>query len=179
MTDELQRFIATWDTEAKKTASVIRALPPGQYDFRPDPGGRSLGELAWHLAEVDAYATYGIEQGTFQFSNKPPGIERPGTLEALAPGYERIHAEAVGRVRKLNVADLDRSMRHFTGRDLLIRDLLWSSLLLHMVHHRGQLSLLCRLAGGTASGVFGPNREEMAAVRAREAGSGRAASAQS
>ena len=170
MTDELQRFLTIWDMEAKKTASVIRALPSGDYDFRPDPAGRSLGELAWHLAEVDAYATYGIEQGTFQFTNKPRGIERPKSIDALAPGYERIHADAVERVRKLNVADLDRKIRHFTGHELPVRDLLWSSLLLHMVHHRGQLSVLCRLAGGTVPGVYGPNREEMAAVRARQVG---------
>ena len=169
MTNELQRFLMVWDMEANKTASLIRALPSDQYDFRPDPTGRSLGELAWHLAEVDAYATYGVEQGTFQFTNKPPGIQRPKSIEALAPAYERVHADAVERVRKLEVADLDRKILHFTGKELSIRDLLWSSLLLHMVHHRGQLSLLCRLAGGAAPGVYGPNREEMAAVRARQA----------
>src|SRR5438309_4142144 len=32
---------------------------------RPDAGGRSLGELAWHLAEADAYVSFGIEQGSF------------------------------------------------------------------------------------------------------------------
>jgi len=40
MTDELQTFLNTWDTEAKKTAAALQALPPGQYDFRPDAGGR-------------------------------------------------------------------------------------------------------------------------------------------
>jgi uncharacterized damage-inducible protein DinB len=38
-------------------------------------------------------------------------------------------------------------------------------LILHSVHHRGQLSLMCRLAGGAAPGLYGPNREEMAAMR--------------
>jgi uncharacterized damage-inducible protein DinB len=35
------------------------------------------------------------------------------------------------------------------------------------VHHRGQLALMCRLAGGQAPGLYGPNREEMAAMRAK------------
>ena len=30
-------------------------------DIRPDPDGRSLGELAWHLAEMEAYGTFAIE----------------------------------------------------------------------------------------------------------------------
>src|SRR3989454_2586010 len=60
---ELQTFLEVWDLEAKKTVVLLKALPPGQYDFRPDAGGRSLGELAWHLAEADAYVSFGIGQG--------------------------------------------------------------------------------------------------------------------
>jgi hypothetical protein len=54
-TNELERFLKTWDRETEGTLKLLRALPPTQYDFRPDAGGRSLGELAWHLAEGDAY----------------------------------------------------------------------------------------------------------------------------
>ena len=52
--NELETFLTTWDHEAESTVKLLRALPPSQYDFRPDAGGRSLGELAWHLAEGDA-----------------------------------------------------------------------------------------------------------------------------
>jgi uncharacterized damage-inducible protein DinB len=166
MTDELQTFLNFWNYEAKKTAEMLRVLPAGQYDFRPDPQARSLGELSWHLAELDAYTTWGIEQGGFQPGLRPPGIERPRSIEALAPGYERIHAEAVERVRKLTPADLDRKLRHFTGDETSIRNLLWGAVLFHMIHHRGQLSILCRLAGAAVPGLYGPNREEMAALRA-------------
>jgi hypothetical protein len=33
---------------------LLEALPAAKYDFRHDAEGRSLGELAWHLAEGDA-----------------------------------------------------------------------------------------------------------------------------
>jgi uncharacterized damage-inducible protein DinB len=166
MADELQRFLNLWDYEAKKTADMLRVLPAGQYDFRPDPQARSLGELSWHLAEVDAYTTWGIEQGGFRIGVRPPGIERPRSIEALASGYERVHAEAVERVRKLTPADLDRKLRHFTGNELSIRELLWGAVLFHMIHHRGQLSILTRLAGGAVPSIYGPNREETTALRA-------------
>ncbi|HVT56946.1 MAG TPA: DinB family protein [Thermoanaerobaculia bacterium] len=80
--DELQTFLELWDREAKTTAELLRALPAGQYDFRPDAGGRSLGELAWHLAEGDAYMSSGVEAGSFQ-GLKPHGIERPRAIDAL------------------------------------------------------------------------------------------------
>jgi len=98
---------------------------------------------------------------------RPPGIERPRSVAALAPGYERIHTDAVARIQKLTPADLDRRIRHITGDENSIRELLWNAILFHLIHHRGQLSILARLAGGTVPGIYGPNREQMAALRAR------------
>lgn len=168
--NELEMFLGAWDREAEVTARVLRALPVTQYDFRPDPGGRSLGELAWHLAEGDAYMSYGIERGEFRMEWKPPNIERPRTVEALAPGYERVHREAVERIRKLKPEDLDRVVPFIIG-EMSVRDILWGAILSHGIHHRGQLSLMCRLAGGQTPGIYGPNREETAAMRARAAAS--------
>src|SRR4029450_3281500 len=111
--NELDMFLEMWDREAANTVKLLKALPAAQYDFRPDAGGRSLGELAWHLAEGDAYMSYGIDRGEFTMESRPPNIERPRAVEALAPGYERIHNEAVARIRKLTPADLDRKIEFF------------------------------------------------------------------
>jgi uncharacterized damage-inducible protein DinB len=165
-TNELETFMKTWERETEGTLKLLRALPPTQYDFRPDADGRSLGELAWHLAEGDAYMSYGVENGGFDMGAKPPNIERPRTVEALAPGFERIHKDAVARIQKLKVEDLDRSIPFFGGRVVTIRHILWDSIIAHGIHHRGQLALMCRLAGGQCPGLYGPNREETAAMRA-------------
>ena len=100
-------------------------------------------------------------------SAKPPNIERPRTVEALASGFERIHTEAAARIRKLTPDDLDREIPFFDGRPIPIRDILWDMIISHGVHHRGQLTLMCRLAGGQPPGMYGPTREEMAAMQAR------------
>ena len=163
--NELEKFVAFWDQEAANTAKLLRALPPAKYDFRPDATGRSLGELAWHLAEGDAYMSYGIERGQFTMDMTPPNVERPRDVAGLAPAYERVHREAVARIRKLTPADLDRTLQFFTG-PMTIRDILWTAIVGHGIHHRGQLSLMCRLAGGQAPGMYGPNRVEMASMRA-------------
>jgi uncharacterized damage-inducible protein DinB len=163
--NEIEMFLSAWDREAEGTLKLLRALPPAQYDFRPDAGGRSLGELAWHLAEGDAYMSYGIDTGQFNMTAKPPHVERPRTVEGLASGYELIHREAVARINKLTPADLDRTLMFF-GRPTAIRDILWGMIMSHGIHHRGQLTLMCRLAGGAAPGLYGPNREEMAAMQA-------------
>src|SRR5260221_11390120 len=120
--NELEMCLTSWDREAQNTVKLLRALPAAQYDFRPDSGGRSLGELAWHLAEGDAYMSYGIEAGQFRMDAKPPNIERPKTVDGLASGYERVHREAAARLRKLKPEDLDRTIQFFTG-PMSIRDI--------------------------------------------------------
>lgn len=165
MRNELQEFLSQWEKETDGTLALLRALPIHQYDFRPDAGGRSLGELAWHLAEVDAYTSLGILQGEFKFDVKPPHIERPRAVEALAPAFRVVHEDAVARISRLQPADLDREIPYADGKPWSIRNLLWSKLLLHSVHHRGQLMLLCRLAGGIPPALFGRTREETAAQR--------------
>jgi uncharacterized damage-inducible protein DinB len=164
--NEMDQFRRVWDMEAKLTTQLLESLPTDQYDFRPDPGGRSLGELAWHLSEIEGYISYGISKGAVTFQEAPPNLQRPREVRLLAPGYRRVHEEAVARLADLTEAQLDRELP-FADRRMPIRHLLWGAILSHLVHHRGQLSLLCRLAGGTPPGIYGPNREETAAMRER------------
>jgi uncharacterized damage-inducible protein DinB len=166
MHTELDEVSRQWAHETEGTLALMRALPTDKYDFRPDAGGRSLGELAWHLAEVDAYVTMGIVQGEFRFDVKPPNISRPKTVQELAPAFRVVHDDAVARVAQLEATDLNREIPYADGTRWTIRNLLWHKLLFHAVHHRGQLTLLCRLAGAVPPGLFGRTREETAARQA-------------
>ena len=161
---ELDRFRAVWDVEALLTTRLLEALPPTQYDFRPDPTGRSLGELAWHLCEIEGYISYGITKGAVTFQEAPPNLQRPREVRLLAAGYRRVHQEAVARLADLTEAQMERELP-FADQQMTVRDMLWGAILMHLIHHRGQLSLMCRLAGGASPGIYGPNREEMAAMR--------------
>ena len=164
--NELDRFRRVWDMEAQLTTKLLEALPTTKYDFRPDAGYRSLGEMAWHLAEIEGYTSYGITKGAVTFQEAPPNIKRPREVQLLAPGYRRVHEEAVARLAALTETQLDGEMP-FADRRIAVRDILWGAILMHLIHHRGQLSLMCRLAGGTPPGIYGPNREEMVAMRER------------
>ena len=170
MRTELQEFSALWNRETDGTLELFRALPVEHYDLRPDPGGRSLGELAWHLAEVDAFISLGIARRDFTFSDKPPHLERPRRVDGLAPAYRIVHDDAVARLAALQDTDLDSDIRYADGHLWTVRNLLWQKLLLHHVHHRGQLTLLCRLAGGVPPPLFGRTRETTPARRPAPAG---------
>ena len=165
MRTELQEFMALWSRETDGTLELLRALPAAAYDLRPDSGGRSLGELAWHIAEVDAYVSVGVARRNFTFADKPPRLERPRRVEELAPAYRIVHDDAVARLAEVQDTDLDSEVRYADGRLWTIRNLLWQKLLLHQVHHRGQLTVLCRLAGGVPPALFGRTREQSPAKK--------------
>ena len=167
--NEVDTFRAVWQSEAENTIRLLEALPTDQYDFRPDPKGRSIGELAWHLSEIDACLTFGIAEGRFSLEDEPPDLKRPREIKLLAPGFRRVHEQAVNRLRNIQNEQLDRVVTFFDGHQLTIRAVLWDQLLHHLIHHRAQLVLLCRMAGGTPPRLYGPNREEMQAMRDRMA----------
>lgn len=164
---EIETFRTAWNAEAANTLRVLESLPPDQYDFRPDPAGRTLGQMAWHLSEIDACLSFGIAEDRFSFADEPPHLKRPPDVAGLIAGYRLIHEEAVARIATLSGDQLDRRVTFFDQRQMTIRDVLWVELLHHLIHHRGQLVLLCRQAGGQPPGLFGPNREEMHAMQAK------------
>lgn len=164
---EMDTFRNLWASEAERTIRVLNALPPEQYDFRPDPKGRSIGELAWHLAEIDACLSFGVAKGYFSYDDPVPDLKRPRQIAELAPGYQRIHEQAVARLKDMDDEQLDQNVTFSDGRPMTIRDVLWDELLHHLVHHRGQLTLMCRMASGAPPGIYGPNREEMQEMMGR------------
>jgi len=169
---EMDTFRTVWNAEADHTIRLLEALPGDQYDFRPDPKGRSIGELAWHLSEIDACLSFGVAERRFSFTDEPPNLKRPREIGLLAPGYRRIHEEAVARLEGVTKQDLDETVTFFDGQTMTIREVLWNALLHHLIHHRAQLVMMCRMAGGAPPGLYGPNREEMEAIRAQmESGS--------
>jgi len=85
---EFKHFWKCGRPRRRRPSRCLRVLPAGQYEtFAPDPGGRSLGELAWHLRRPTATSRTGSMLGTFA-----PGASRrhrrPKAVEALAPGYD-------------------------------------------------------------------------------------------
>lgn len=159
---ERAHFTKAWGEEHTRTMAVLNSLPEGAYDFRPDEQNRSLGEMAWHMAEVEGYNSYALEQGVFDPGNATlPELKRPTVVHELAPSYQEVHDLALGRVLKLEesqwVDPIDASP---VGEGSVSpANLLWDWLF-HSVHHRGQLMLLVRQAGGVVPSTYGANREQ-------------------
>ena len=125
--------------------------------------------MAWHLAEIDYYMGSGVANRSFANEKKSAEIERPRAIGELAPRYKRVHENTVERLKGLEDSNLDETIGFFDGSPMPIRHILWGAVVNHLIHHRGQLILMSRMAGGKPPGIYGPNREESDAMRAASA----------
>jgi uncharacterized damage-inducible protein DinB len=164
---ELELIHETWGRQADRVSRVLDALPMGSYDFRAHPFARSVGEMGWHLAEIEAWTTFWIGRGGPAGSEKPPGIERPREIETLGPRYRRVHAEALERASKWTAESIESEIPFFDGRPHRVSRLIWDAMIHHSMHHLGQLVLMTRMAGGRPPGLYGPNHEDTQSMKTR------------
>jgi hypothetical protein len=159
-----QRFLDTYEQEHEKTMRVLRAYPADQAEFKPNDRCKPARELAWIFAIEPRLGTMVAVKDVFASgvpSGKPP--EAPGSWEAVVGAVEQAHKEFADQVRSMPDEKLDETVKFLTGPkqlgDVRRLDFLW--FLLHdEIHHRGQLSVYLRAAGGRVPSIYGPSEHE-------------------
>ncbi|HEV8304616.1 MAG TPA: DinB family protein [Gemmatimonadales bacterium] len=158
---EKQQFLNTWERESAVTLKVLRAYPAAKADLKPHEKARAAKDLAWNFVFEGVGGGQAVE-GEFKFPppNMPP---KPGSWDGIVTECERAFRSLADKVRKADDAYLNTTVKTFTGpkqqSDTRRLDFLWF-LLMDMVHHRGQLSVYLRMAGGKVPSIYGPSADE-------------------
>ena len=163
MYTSVAEFVQDWTRESGISLKVHRALSDASLSTKADAEANSLGQIAWHMVVM-----IGLTGAQLGLEVKAParGTPTPARAAEIADAYEtaaRSLAELAGSL--IEDARLGKEVSYF-GRTLPTAAVL-QSLVRHQVHHRGQMTILMRLAGAVPPGVYGPSREEAAALRAR------------
>jgi hypothetical protein len=159
-----QRFLETYEKEHETTMRVLRAFPADQAEFRPNEHCKPARELAWIFAIEPRLGAMVVLNDVFAAgmpSGKPPGA--PASWEAVVRGVEEAHKEFAESIRSLPDEKLEQTSKFLTAPktlgDVRRLDFLW--FLLHdEIHHRGQLSVYLRAAGGRVPSIYGPSEHE-------------------
>ena len=162
----IPEFVEDWTRESSISLKVLRALTDESLPHKSDPDGNTLGKIAWHMAVMIGMtgAAAGLEVAA-----PPRGTETPASAKSIADAYQAAAQSLADQVKtRMQDAQLASEITLF-GRTLLASQAL-SSLIRHQVHHRGQMTILMRQAGVVVPGVYGPSREETAALRAKQKG---------
>lgn len=156
---EKEQFLGVLATEFPTTLKVLRAYPAAKADLKPHPKCKSAKELAWTFV-VEQGAGQQALDGGIDFGKLPPP---PATLADVIATYENSHQALVERVKRTPDADLNQTIKFFTGPkqmgDVRKLDVLWF-MLMDSVHHRGQFSVYLRLADGKVPSIYGPSADE-------------------
>ncbi|HEU4560256.1 MAG TPA: DinB family protein [Longimicrobium sp.] len=152
-------FDRDWEEETGFTLAVLRALTDASLQQRVSPEGRTLGRLAWHIAETvpEMMGHAGLKG----LEGPEHGSGTPLTVAEIVDAYEAAARSLADAVRsQWSDDELPEEIPMYgemwtKGRTLM-------ALVLHQTHHRGQMTVLMRQAGLKVPGCYGPAAEEWA-----------------
>lgn len=160
MYTSLQSFIADYTREAEGTQKLLNLLTDASLEQEVLPGYRTLGRLAWHIVTTipDMLHRTGL-----QFEAPYAYSEPPASAAEIAAVYRTAVQSMLEAIRtqwtdETLQQEADMYGEHWKNGFTL------NDFLLHEVHHRGQMTVLMRQAGITIPGIFGPAKEEWAAM---------------
>src|SRR5208283_966734 len=160
----ISEFLEDWTRESAISLKIQRVLTDPSLHQKTDPEGRALGSIAWHMVIM-----IGMTGSVVGLEVEAPqrGSEAPASAALIADAYEKA-ARSMGEQAsaRLKDAQLPSEIPYF-GRTLPMARVL-DSLIRHQIHHRAQMTVLLRQAGLVPPVVYGPSREESAAMRARK-----------
>jgi uncharacterized damage-inducible protein DinB len=151
--------IARRQAELPAFLRVLKAIPAGKPDYRPDPKSRTAGELAALLAASEAALLSLLETGVAEWKD-PVAAKR---VEESVAAFERDVVAVNKRLEGLDDAGWQRKGRlQVAGGGAwedTIREMVWG-FLFDAVHHRGQLSTYLRPMGGRVPSIYGPSADD-------------------
>lgn len=137
------------------TYKVLAAMPDGRHDYKPEPNSRSAWDLAVHLATGDVWFLDGILAGEFKApDDAPPASD----LAGLAEWYKKEFPNRLERVLATPDQKLNEIIDFFGMKMPAVQFIVFT--LVHMVHHRGQLSTYLRPMGGKVPSIYGGSFDE-------------------
>jgi len=161
-------FIADMERERDKTRKAVEAVPEGRGDWKPHDKAMALGRLAGLVAMMPSWITMMIDKDEFDVAPATPHQSQfpsPKTRAELAKTVEDGFAGARNALEattdehlmkpwqlKARGAVVQEAPRHVMMRDALM----------HLAHHRGQLTTYIRVADGKVPSIYGPTADEPA-----------------
>jgi uncharacterized damage-inducible protein DinB len=154
----LELYVARRKAERAAFVKVLKAIPAGHRDYRPDPKSRTAIELAWLLAAEEKGLVSLIEKGEVEWVEAAPP-----SLDEILGVFEKSAAEADRLVATLDASRWSGTKARFLmGGKAVWEDTLeqmaWG-FLFDAVHHRGQLSTYLRPMGGKVPAIYGPSAD--------------------
>ncbi|HZR65847.1 MAG TPA: DinB family protein [Terriglobales bacterium] len=160
-------FIADLQRDAEATRHVLERVPEGRNSWKPHEKSMELGYLTALVASMAGWVEFMVNTDEFDIAPvNGPGYQQP-KFESRAQILQ-LHQESlekgINALRNTTDEHLQKPWK-FMARGKVLTELprhinIRDSVINHLAHHRGQLTVYLRLTSASVPAIYGPSADE-------------------
>jgi len=160
-------FIADLERDAEATRHVLERVPEGRNSWKPHEKSMELGHLTALVASMAAWVEFMVNTEEFDIApvNGPPHQSPKFESRAqILQVHQGCVENAITALKGTTDDHLQKPWK-FMARGKVLSDLprhinIRDSVINHLAHHRGQLTVYLRLTSASVPAIYGPSADE-------------------
>lgn len=142
--------------EFETTKKVMRAYPEDKFYFRP----HERSSDARKLMSTFVFEMYLLKSNILgeKIETSRYAEYKPEGVTAVLSDFENESNETLAHIETMTDEELSKQIsfagKEYTGQEFILM------MLFDQIHHRGQLSVYVRLAGGKVPSIYGPSADD-------------------
>ena len=149
------------EAEATATRKCLEVIPETLFDWKPHERSMKLGDLTLLIAEMPKWIQVMIEESEIDFATVEH-FQAKNTAE-LVKHFEENLAGAKNALQNVSDETFDELFNLKNNGQIVLtapkKDQI-SSMVNHLVHHRGQLTVFMRLKDIPVPSIYGPSADD-------------------
>ncbi len=162
MNPRLTGLLNHYESEAKSTERMLKAIPTDKMNKKIHDKFRSAGELGMHIGDTVRDITESFKADKLVMTWETTKV--PTDAAAIVKHYTAAFEEFLNAAKKFTDAQLEKKyvfemdgkvMWEPTGYEFI------GGYLCHEIHHRAQIGVVLRVLGAKVPGMYGPTADDM------------------
>jgi len=159
-------LLPEFDQEMAATRLVLERLPGAAFAWRPHEGGRDLGGVAAHLAQIPHWGVAILQHDALDLDAAGPPAAPLASVTDVLERFDRHVSDVRCTLAEMAEGQLLAPWALRRGSRLILSlpkiAALRAFVLHHTIHHRGQLTVYLRMQGVSLPPLYGQTADEPA-----------------
>jgi uncharacterized damage-inducible protein DinB len=159
-------LLAELNREVDRSRRALEQVPEGKSDWKPHEKSMAFGYLANMVATIPMWIMFQINQDDLDIAPKDGSKFEMKQLNSSAEYIEALDKAAAGAREAFNNTSDDHLNTNWqlkAGGNVVMEapryEMIQDSLL-HLAHHRGQMTVYLRLMGAKVPAIYGPSADD-------------------
>jgi len=159
-------ILAQLESEAPRTRRALERVPEGRDDWKPHERSMPLGRLAMLVATMPTWINLVVDKDELDIAPKAGSNvdQKPlRTRDELVQALDKGVAEASQALRRTTDEHLKKPWRLLVAGNVVSedpREIVLRDTMMHLSHHRGQLTVYLRLNEAPVPSIYGPTADD-------------------